>query len=443
MFGYINKGLFIGLILFGLYFFSFGQAQAAVPRQSSRVYVKDKQLIVEKRLSDGSLGKPQAFIIRGVNWSPATRAPSAGPDPANPVRSIQYGFFFDWPGREPQGHKLFGWWLKTQYLKYYLADIPLMKQMNVNTIRVYSDFGDNPKEYEQILDELYRNNIMVIMTVVVSKDDIQGGRYRRVVQWCKDHPAILLWCLGNEWNLEYNKYWGYETVAEAAKATNRVASRIKKIDPNHPVGSVLGDRFQDPQPSNTIAEVIEACPDVDVWGLNIYRGRDLSGLFLQWQEITSKPFFFSELGTDSFKTRHYTVVNGYQADNCQGEEDQDMQAEFVIYLWDQIVSRLSALSPNRPCLGGLVSSLSDSLWKVGCYHVSLGGLVDYNSDEGRSYDAYNTEGFYMTGGHPDDVCNEEYFGVVDADRNPKKVFWELQRYYKKIEDLEDLCLKKK
>ena len=38
-------------------------------------------------------------------------------------------------------------------------------------------------------------------------------------------------------------------------------------------------------------------------------------------------------------------------------------------------------------------------------------------------------GFSIPGGFPDDVDNEEYFGIVDADRNPKQSYTSLQSYY--------------
>jgi hypothetical protein len=306
-----------------------------------------------------------------------------------------------------------------------------MSQMNVNTIRVYHSFGYDPKDYKMILDECYRQEIMVIMTPAVSKKDIDSGHYLEVVKICKDHPAILMWSLGNEWNFDYNKYWGYKTVDEAAKATNRIAAKIKRIDPNHPVSSCLGDRFSDPEPTNTIFSIVNTCSNVDLWGLNVYRGQSFGNIFAQWRKVTTKPFYFSEFGTDSFSTKDFKVVNGFQVDNCRGAQDQDRQAEHALGLWSEIERHLSADDPAQQCLGGLVHEFNDSLWKVGSYHLSLGGLVDYYSDERISYSKYNCEGFYLAGSHPGDVSNEEHFGVVDAERNPKKIFWALKEAYSK------------
>jgi len=338
--------------------------------------------------------------------------------------------FFDWEGRNPPGHDVFLYWLRTQFVDYYQKDIPLIKKMNVNTVRVYTDFGLNANVYKKILDEFYKNDIMVIVTVASSKADIDSSRYADVVREYKNHPAILMWSLGNEWNLDYNRFWGYTTVSEAAEAVNRAAGEVKKIDFNHPVCSVLGDRFIDADPTNTVEETLKLCPNVDVWGMNVYRGESFGDLFKQWKQLSSKPFFISEFGTDSFRTTSYEVTAGCKAYNCQGEEDEDMQARVVSSLYKELKNNLSAFDGNECCLGGLVHEFNDELWKVGSYHALLGGLVNYDDPaQNRCYMRYDTQGGCMKGVHPDDVANEEYFGVVRANRKPKKAYYEIQRLY--------------
>lgn len=402
-------------------------------RSSNIVTIKNKQLWIRKRLTDGSLDQPMLFVIKGISWSPATIAPDTGPNPDNPFNpmdKVPYGFFFDWEGRKPQGHEVFLYWLRSQFFDHYKKDIPLIKAMNVNTVRVYTDFSLNPGAYNKILDEFYKNNIMVIVTVSASKSEMDSGRYAKVVQEYKDHPAVLMWALGNEWNLDYNKFWGYTTVAEAAEAVNKAAAEIKKIDSNHPVCSVIGDRFTDLDPTNTIEWVLRICPEVDVWGINVYRGVSFGDLFKEWEKISSKPLFIAEFGTDSFRTISYDVTADNKAYNCKGEEDEEMQAKIISSLYKELKNHLSALDEKEICLGGLVYGFNDELWKAGSYHVGLGGLVDYKDPEQKtSYKRYDTQGYCIKGSHPDDVANEEYFGVVNANRVPKKAYHEIQRLY--------------
>lgn len=437
-FKYLRQKIILILFWFGYFlFFNIGII-FFLPCLANNVYLDHRQLIVQESLEDGLLSDGRLHVILGVTWSPATRAPREGENLSRLRETVPYGFFFDWPGRNPQGHEIFNSWLRKQHLNYYLRDIELMKEMGVNTVRVYSDFGDNQKDYTLILDEFQKNGIMVIMTVASSKKEIDSQRYLKIVSFCKHHPAILMWSIGNEWNLDYHKYWGYKTVAQAALATNLVARRIKKIDSNHPVASCLGDRFFDVEPENSISWVLKMCPEVDIWGLNIYRGDSFGRLFQEWAEHSDKPFYISEFGTDSFNTTSFRLVDENKADDCQGEIDENMQADVNIKLWEEIIPQLTVFNSDGYCLGGLIHSFSDTLYKVGSYHLGLGGLIDYySSEESESYTDYNNEGFYLAGGHPDDVANEEYFGVVDADLNPKTAYWRLKDFYLRIKQLTD------
>lgn len=412
---------------------------SATFRSPSLIYIKDSKLFVHTPAQEKRTANIKPFIIKGVTWSPATRAPAYGPDPRNKQKEVQYGYFFDWPGRNPPGHLVLNYWLQNEFIKYYKQDINLMKELGVNTVRIYSSFGDDQKTYTTILDEFYNNQIMVIITVAISKADFESERYLRTIRYYKDHPSILMWALGNEWNLDYNKYWGYKTVEEAAVATNIAAKKIKKIDKNHPVTSILGDRFTDPKKSNRIEYILSKCPEIDIWGINIYRGNNFGSLFDQWNEITSKPFYISEFGTDSFFTESYKIQNDYQAIACRGKQDQNLQAKYLITLWEEVRKNLSVFNTQGKCVGAIVHEFNDELWKVGSYHLGLGDLVDYYSSSGsKSYRFYNNQGYYLNGGHPDNVSNEEHFGLVTAERVPKKSFYFLKEYFKKLEELEDL-----
>ncbi|HDZ76882.1 MAG TPA: hypothetical protein ENH41_02210, partial [Candidatus Omnitrophica bacterium] len=425
------------------------RALAEVPQETSNVYVQDSQLIIEKRLENGSLDSPKVYTIKGVTWSPATRAPSRAISPIDPTSIIDYGFFFNWGGRVPQGHEILAFWKKRQFQEYYTTDLPLMKEMNVNTVRVYEDFGDDPDIYNEILDECYRNNIMVIMTVAIGVDDLVNQTYLNIVEKYKNHPAILMWSLGNEWNLNrYYYYGGAYSMENLISMTNIAAGLIKQLDPSHPVSSCLGDRFDlsfdstnpcgwRPEENSDIPHIVNNCSNVDLWGINVYRGASFNNIFSQWLsawgEENPKPFYFSEFGTDSYWSTTFTTP--YQCQSLarvdSGWEHQDEQEAVFFLLWNEITNQLSSVYPDALCLGGLIHEFNDELWKVGCFHTGLGDpfpqlaeFVDYNNN--TSYDEYNTQGFALYGGHRDNVANEEYFGVVDADRNPKRIFYQAQ-----------------
>lgn len=450
MHAYSRLGVAAGVV--ALYGLLIQEAWAAVPAGPSDVYVQGTQLMVRKRNTNGSLGMAQPYIIKGVTWSPATRAPATGPNPSNPGETVPYGFFFDWPNRNPQGHVVLRFWLREEVEARYLIDLASIASMSANTVRLYDEPNSDAPVSRKILDKCYLRGIMVIMTVAVSKEDLDNGRHLVVVDRYKDHPAILMWALGNEWN--FNRYYGYTTMAEAIAATNNAAVQMRSRDPNHPVSSVLGDRFSaeppvcdpsdpccSPPPSDyaqtAIPFIVSAAADIDLWGLNIYRGGGFGELFSQWQAVTTtKPLYVSEFGADSFRTQGYRVVSCNQADDVTGLEDQAQQATVVRGLWNEMIPHLSALNPSVTCVGGFVHEFNDELWKVGSYHTGLGGLVDYDGpdnvsgtpDDDTSYDEYNAEGFTVFSGF-DNVLNEEYFGLVSADRSPKQAFADLQQFY--------------
>ena len=76
----------------------------------------------------------------------------------------------------------------------------------------------------------------------------------------KDDPAVLLWGIGNELNLDYTnpKVWD---------AVNDIARMIHSVDPNHPTSTVLAGASK-----KEIDYVKSRCPAVDILSINTYAG---------------------------------------------------------------------------------------------------------------------------------------------------------------------------
>ncbi|MDX1419951.1 MAG: glycoside hydrolase family 2 TIM barrel-domain containing protein [Rubricoccaceae bacterium] len=88
--------------------------------------------------------------------------------------------------------------------------------------------------------------------------EAQLARFREVVRAYKDHPAILMWGLGNENDLFYTDFKVWD-------ALNDIAEMIHEEDPNHPVMHVTAGL--------DVAEVQlikERAPAIDVYGINTY-----------------------------------------------------------------------------------------------------------------------------------------------------------------------------
>src|SRR5204862_4328723 len=149
--------------------------------------------------------------------------------------------------------------------------------------------------------------------VLTGRDELERGLHLDAARRSMHHPAILFWVLGNEWN--HNHLYGYPSTAEAAGAINQAAGELKALDSYHPVASSLGDGFT-PGTGDDIPAAVAATPQVDLWGLNMYRGDSFGSLFDQWKQVSSKPFFLSEFGVDSFQTTAYT--RPFPADDAEG-----------------------------------------------------------------------------------------------------------------------------
>ncbi|MCC5932347.1 MAG: hypothetical protein JJU28_24085 [Cyclobacteriaceae bacterium] len=91
----------------------------------------------------------------------------------------------------------------------------------------------------------------------------QFDKVKDIIETYKDHPAVLMWSIGNELDhipgdLDYNlKLWD---------AINDIARMIKEIDPyGHPVMTVIGYGKLE-----KIRDIKERCPDLDLLGINAY-----------------------------------------------------------------------------------------------------------------------------------------------------------------------------
>jgi hypothetical protein len=74
----------------------------------------------------------------------------------------------------------------------------------------------------------------------------------------KDHPALLIWGIGNELNLRHAnpKVWD---------AVNQLSKMIHKLDPNHPTTTMLAGAEPD-----VIQVVMKRCPDLDLLSFQLY-----------------------------------------------------------------------------------------------------------------------------------------------------------------------------
>jgi hypothetical protein len=279
-------------------------------------------------------------------------------------------------GRHPEGLDFAG---------FAELDIPLFVALGVNVIRTYEPLLDR-----SVLDQLAAAGIYVINSVY-SYGGTDVGVVSERVRAVKDHPAVLLWSVGNEWN--YNGlYTGLSHEASLARL-NEAARLIRAEDPLHPVSTIYGEL-----PS---AATLEAMPDIDVWGINSYRGLSFGDLFDSWAALSGKPMFIAEYGADAYNAG----IPAY---------DPESQALAVAALSREILEQASALDSEGVALGGTLFEWADEWWK----------------DESGSLDAQDVGGIAPGGGpYPDQVFNEEWWGIVDVQRTPRPAYEALKAVF--------------
>lgn len=271
-------------------------------------------------------------------------------------------------------------------------DLALMTEAGINTIRVYEPIND-----VAVLDQIYAAGLKVIIGFGYNQEgnhDILSGTFIDYVNEFKNHGAVLLWELGNEYN--YHPEWFEGNIENWYKAMNNAADLIHENDPLHLVTTAHGEL-----PTEL---VLAASSNIDVWGMNVYRGDNPTSIFSEWSAISSKPMYLSEAGGDSYMT---IAKQGYQ----QGI-NEEVQA-------DANANILNAVFDNRNiCSGVAMFSFTDGWWKAGNPSIQdVGGFAPNSTSV--PYD-----------GAP----NEEYWGMVDLERNKKRTFDIIKLKYKSISE---------
>lgn len=340
------------------------QQPLAKPPSTGPVQISDGKLMVN--------GQP--FFVKGVAY---------GPTPIG--YSYAYNFIAD--------------------SGIYNRDFPLLRAMHCNAIRTWTKVTSTG-----FLDAAYNNGvdpIYVIMGFYIEPYNVSNSTYRvaivnefrAYVNTYKDHPAVLMWALGNEIDYEINKIWpGNENkIRDWYTLLNELAITAYEVEGGayHPVITAnweitfLGE--------SSVGSDDNSMSFLDAWGANVFRGRSFEGLFHYYSDKSSKPLLIMEFGIDAWDT-----VNQV--------EDEATQAEYMADLWDEIVEA------SDVALGGCVMGYSDVWWRAGDASAH-----DYGGDEMPSF--------------PDGYNNQEWWGIVRVMDNgtgpdivePRTIYYTLQQ----------------
>ena len=293
------------------------------------------------------------------------------------------------------------------------AEMSLLKNMGVNVIRQYT--GVQPKWIKYIyenygiytmLNHSFGRYGLTIDGAWVPVTDYRDQRTQTLLmsevvtmtQQYKDTPGLLLFLLGNENN--YGLFWaGAETedfpdddqerdfIGEKRgrpmyKLMNDAALRMKEIDSSHPVAICNGDLL--------FAQIVaEECKDVDIYGVNMYRGKSFGDAFERVKNELNKPIMFTEFGSDAYNA-------------ITDSEDQRMQAFYMVENWKEIYQNAAGLGMSGNSIGGFTFQFSDGWWKYG---------------QTKNLEIHDNNASWANGGYDIDFddgannMNEEWFGI--------------------------------
>ena len=362
----------------------------------------------------------EPFFIKGMSYMPT----KVGQSPDN-------GTLVDWMQEDDNHDGIisapYGAWVdkygdnKRHPDEPAVGDFALMKDMGVNTLRIY--YQSYMKSDKAFLEKMYQGyGLKVAMSNFLGKYAIGSGAkwsegtdyenpvhqknmmdyVRQMVMEFKDEPYILMWILGNENN--YGVASNANKKPDAYyKFVNEVAKMIKSIDPNHPVAICNGDTL-------FLEKFGKYDPDVDAFGANVYRGDYGFGSF--WEDVADlagKPAFITEYGAPAWGGASMSETEAQQA-----------QADYHRGNWLDILDNSAGYQEGfGNSVGGMAFEWLDEWWKD--YSPSI---HDTKADVVGPFPA----GYYF----------EEWFGIMGQGdgtqspylREPRKVYYTYKELWK-------------
>jgi len=194
----------------------------------------------------------------------------------------------------------------------------------------------------QVLDRALKNGLFVTMGLEIARerhgfnyDDPaavakQLAEVKAEVLKYKDHPAMLLWGIGNELNLNAKNPKVWDSV-------NEISKMIHQVDPNHLTMTMLAGIGPD-----TVNFIKTRAPDLDVLGIQSYA------------DIVNLPRYLKDTGwTGPYIVTEWGATGHWEVGKTQWgapiENDSTTKADFYLKRFD------TAIRPDqRQCLGSYV-----------------------------------------------------------------------------------------
>ncbi|MDP2939725.1 MAG: polymorphic toxin-type HINT domain-containing protein [Candidatus Omnitrophota bacterium] len=328
-------------------------------------------------------------------------------------------------------------------------DLTLIKNMNANTIRTWG------KVSTQLMQKSDDKDVTVMAGYWIDHGldytfPGPGGPAKRqdiindfvsYVNAFKNSPALLMWGLSNENNLNFCGYTCPQNpscdrnaqVLGFFQLVNDMALAAKAAEGTtfHPIIVVFAELTPD------VINYTQYMPAVDIIGINSYRGENFDGwpnpdpdLFDEFEiAFPSKSMIVTEFGADAWNScgnlpPEQCIINGVpQVGPDDGREDQMSQANYLTSQWNDIASH--SVANGGPTNGGVVFQYSD-IWRD--YGQRQMGdppndpCVWISSDWTPSVRTHDTHfldpNFFGFGVSSDNLVNMEWFGIMSIAKNP-------------------------
>lgn len=316
-------------------------------------------------------------------------------------------------GYTPRGenHTYSLWNKPEEHIKAVLDhEFSLMKKANINSIRAFSTIP--PKWVTYAYEEYsimtainplmgrYGADINGVWIPVTNYSDPVTREYLKaevaeVVKRYKNVPGVLMVALGNESNygLEWSASHEIENLPEGEQHKEKARSLYslyyevikegKAIDSERLFSIVNGDL-------QYIDMIKEYVTNLDVMGVNAYRGIGFTDLWKSVDEKLDLPVLFFEFGADAFNSKNFA-------------EDQGAQANFLRGQWQEMYNKSYGNGQEGNSVGGFVFEWRDEWWK----YKQVEFLDEHNTNASWANAGYTYD--HVEG---QNNMNEEWWGIM-------------------------------
>ncbi len=209
-----------------------------------------------------------------------------------------------------------------------------LKNAGANSVRIYTTEGA-----AEILDSAQKLGLTVTLGIhlALAKTEMnyndadavkkQFERVKKEILSFKDHPALLLWGIGNETgkHLTHEVHDLY-SVYNCWKAINEIAKMIHQVDPNHPTTTMLNA-----EPGKLRHLAMTLCKDIDLVSYNAFKELFNFGKPIK-RNLARAPYLLSEYGA-------YAYWDGKQTDWYSSIEQSSFEkAKFIEKQFKYIVN---------------------------------------------------------------------------------------------------------